>query len=262
MGDISIIGCGWLGLALGQSLAQKGYQVRGSTTQKEKLNLLECAGIKPTLFKLNPMPEGKAFKELFESETLFINVPPGRKKNPPEFYREQIKYLRYMLAGSKNVKRVIFISSTSYYPNTDEVVDELTQPDIEKGSSKAVVWAEKEIKQIKQELIILRCGGLMGENRIPGKWFAAKETSSKDNPTNYIHRDDIIHETISLLGQSKWPPVKNLVSQSHYARQVIVEQMARKYRFEAPKWVTPNRTSTKVVKSQYDLSWLIDPFDY
>lgn len=262
MTKISIIGCGWLGLKLGERLVQEGYQVLGSTTRSEKLKTLDQAGIESFLFKLTPMPEGKSFQKLFESDTLFINIPPGRTTNPPEFYREQIKYLKYVLKGSSKVKRVIFISSTSFYPNNGSEVDENTNYNLENGSSKAVVWAEHEISQIKQQLIILRCGGLMGGNRIPGKWFSGKETQGKNNITNYIHREDIIEEIISLLQQQSWPEIKNLVSPKHYSRMEIVEAMAKRKGFALPIWVSPHETPTKKVTSQFDLGHLKDPIDY
>jgi UDP-glucose 6-dehydrogenase len=34
---ISIVGCGWLGLPLGEKLAKSGHQVFGSTTSVEKI---------------------------------------------------------------------------------------------------------------------------------------------------------------------------------------------------------------------------------
>ena len=119
------------------------------------------------------MPEGKDFNQLLDCEIMVINIPP-RGKSSPEFYREQIKYLKYQL-GSSQVKKVIFISSTSYYPNINATVNEETLPDISKGSNQAVVWAEHEITQINQPLSILRCGGLMGEERIPGLGLQEKQ---------------------------------------------------------------------------------------
>lgn len=262
MEKISIIGCGWLGLALAKSLLAKQYQVVGSTTSPDKIDSLSALGITPSLFQLNPMPEGNSFQTLFKSSTVFINIPPASRKNPPEYYREQIKYLKYLLNGSDEVKRVLFISSTSYYPNVDQKVDENSLHDFEKGSSKAVVWAEQEISEVKQQLIILRCGGLLGYDRIPGKYFAGKDTPGKENPTNYIHRDDVIREAEDLLLKKEWPTIKNLVNPSHYAREKIMTAMAEKHDFAPPVWTRPFRTPTKTVCSLYDLKDLKEPLTY
>ena len=208
---ISVVGCGWLGLSLATKLIQEKHNVYGSTTSAEKLPLLESKGIKPYLMKLNPMPEGKDFNQLLDCEIMVINIPPRGKSSPPEFYREQIKYLKYQL-GSALVKKVIFISSTSYYPNTNTTVNEETLPDISKGSNQAVVWAEREIGQINQKLTILRCGGLMGKKRIPGRWFAGKETTGANTPVNYVHQEDVIGKILQLLNSENWLPIINLVS--------------------------------------------------
>ena len=45
MRQISILGCGWLGLPLAKSLLEKGFSVKGSTTTSEKIIVLENHGI-------------------------------------------------------------------------------------------------------------------------------------------------------------------------------------------------------------------------
>lgn len=262
MEKIAIIGCGWLGMALANELNQKSFQVIGSTTSQEKLAQISSIGAEAVLFQLDPMPKGEHFQKLFDCKSLIINIPPASRSNPPEFYQEQIKYLKYMINNSSVVQRVIFISSTSYYPNTNEIVNEDTPYDFDKGSNKSVVWAEQEIEQINKELIILRCGGLLGHDRIPGKYFAGKETSGKNNPTNYIHRDDVIHEISNLLETTDWPKIKNMVHPAHYKRKEVVEAMSKKYGFERPHWKSPDRTATKTVESLHAFKELIDPLEF
>ncbi len=247
---ISVVGCGWLGLPLAVKLVKEGHEVLGSTTTTEKLTLLAEKGIKPFLMKLNPMPEGKDFNQLFDAEIMVINIPPRSKSREPEFHREQIKYLKYQLSSSK-IKKVIFISSTSYYPNTNGLVNEETAPNVLKGSNQAVVWAEQEISQINQELTILRCGGLMGENRIPGRWFAGKDTKGANTPINYVHQEDVINKISELVNSDNWQKVVNLVSPEHLTRKEMHEAMAHKYSFEPPIWIEPSLNQHKVVESLY-----------
>lgn len=261
---ISVIGCGWLGLPLAAALAESGHKVLGSTTQESKFESLISKGIKPVLFKLDPMPTGKAFNALFKADLLIINIPPGRRKNTPEHYEEQIKYLKYLL-GESVVFKVIFISSTSYYPNAGELVDTKTSFNFEKGSSRAVVKGEGQISEISQDLVILRCGGLMGMDRIPGKWFAGKPTSGADTPVNYIHQKDIIKIIQEMV--VNWPSknkreIFNLVSPDHPKRKEVHEMMAKKYGFEPPVWIDPSITSSKIVKSSFEDRALRSPMDF
>ena len=52
MRQISILGCGWLGLPLAKSLLQNGFSIKGSTTSLEKISLLESEGIATFLVRL------------------------------------------------------------------------------------------------------------------------------------------------------------------------------------------------------------------
>ncbi|PIQ47595.1 MAG: epimerase [Cytophagales bacterium CG12_big_fil_rev_8_21_14_0_65_40_12] len=246
---ISIVGCGWLGLALGAALVKSGHQILGSTTSTEKLEKLRQAGIAPYLLKLEPMPTGENFNQLFQTDLLVINIPPGRKTNTPEFYEEQIKYLRYLI-DQHQVPKVIFVSSTSYYPNTNQMVDERFLYDLENGSNRAVVQAEKQIKQSSSDIILLRCGGLMGEERIPGQWFAGKETTGAETPVNYIHRDDVIAVIQFLIEKKASNTTLNLVCPDHPNRKEVHEAMALKYGFQNPIWIEPNQTTSKIVSSE------------
>jgi UDP-N-acetyl-D-mannosaminuronate dehydrogenase len=54
MTQISILGCGWLGLPLAKALLENGFSVNGSTTSVEKLSVLENLGIQPYLIALSP----------------------------------------------------------------------------------------------------------------------------------------------------------------------------------------------------------------
>lgn len=245
---ISIVGCGWLGLPLGEKLAKSGHQVFGSTTSVEKIATIKAAGITPFLMKLDPMPVGENFHQLFQTDLLIINIPPGRKTNTPEFYEEQIKHLRYLI-DQHQVAKVIFISSTSFYPNTNTLVNEQFLPDIENGSNRAVVNAEQQITQSSVDITILRCGGLMGDSRIPGKWFAGKETTSKDTPVNYIHRDDVIGVIEFLILNKAGQTTLNVVCPFHPSRKEVHEAMAKKHNFEMPLWVEPNTSESKIVDS-------------
>ena len=51
---ISILGCGWLGLPLAESLIKDGHEVKGSTRDPEKLGQIREQGINPFLLELSP----------------------------------------------------------------------------------------------------------------------------------------------------------------------------------------------------------------
>ncbi len=81
----------------------------------------------------------------------------------------------------------MLMSSTSVYKEFDKELNEevyITQI----GKQKE---AEELVQNLKEKVLILRLGGLMGEDRIAGKWKSISTFS--DGPVNYIHKDDVIN---------------------------------------------------------------------
>jgi UDP-N-acetyl-D-mannosaminuronate dehydrogenase len=77
MKQISILGCGWLGLPLAKALVQNGFSIYGSTTSQEKLTVLKKSKIQPFLIALESDNVVGAVKDfLQESKTLIIDLPP------------------------------------------------------------------------------------------------------------------------------------------------------------------------------------------
>jgi 3-hydroxyisobutyrate dehydrogenase-like beta-hydroxyacid dehydrogenase len=57
--QVSILGCGWLGLPLAKALVAENYTIKGSTTTPAKLDLLKEEDIEPFLIALSEAgPEG------------------------------------------------------------------------------------------------------------------------------------------------------------------------------------------------------------
>ena len=78
---ISILGCGWLGLPLAEKLIETGYEVKGSTTSENKLDILQSHKIEPFLVTLSEDKiTGTISEFLNESEILIIDIPPGLRK--------------------------------------------------------------------------------------------------------------------------------------------------------------------------------------
>ena len=74
--SISILGCGWLGLPLGERLQNEGYSVKGSTTTEDKLDVLKEKGIEPFLVELTPEVKAEKIQEFLDSSFLIIDIPP------------------------------------------------------------------------------------------------------------------------------------------------------------------------------------------
>ena len=244
---VSIIGCGWLGLPLAERLIAEGYTVRGSTTLAEKLPLLRQKGIDACLLQLNPNPVGD-LSLLLQADTVIIDVPPKAGKLGDDFHPQQIQYLTQAMRQSL-VKHVIYVSSTSVYPELSRTVveEDVTSP--EQAAAPALLRAERFVQQLEPERIvtILRCGGLMGYDRIPGKYVAGRTVDSGAVPVNYLHRDDAAGILQSLIEQQP-RGVFNAVAPQHPTREAIYRKSCADFGYELPSFVQPTEPiSYKVV---------------
>lgn len=232
---ISIIGFGWLGLPLAIELQQIGYKVKGSTTSNEKLGKLQAQGLACCLLNLIPHPEGSAFTSLFDTDVLFINIPPRTRRLPETFHPEQIKFLKAM-AVQGGVKQIIYVSATSVYPDENQKARESDRLNSINTANKALFDSENILwKDRNYDLTVIRFGGLLGVDRIPGKYFSNKEEVNGNTPVNYIHRDDAVNLVIHVLEHNLWNETFNGVSPEHPIRRAIYEKNASELGFSPPK---------------------------
>lgn len=254
MKTISIIGCGWLGLPLGQYLSEKNYLVKGSTTHTEKLETLQENGIEPFLLKLNPQLECEYVDNFLDSDILIINIPPKISLQKTDAHVEQIANLLQAVKASP-IKNIIYIGSTSVYPelNREMVENDISSP--ETSASPTMVKAENLLKAFSDNVTILRSAGLMGYDRIPAKYFAGwKGLTTGDIPVNYIHRDDVIRIIETVIEKDFWGDTFNIVSPVHPIRKEIYAQNCEELGFEMPEFVdSPTPQPYKIINGD---KWL------
>ena len=167
---ISILGCGWLGLPLGKYLVKNGHSVKGSTTSESKIALLAEVRIEPFLLKFSPKIESKNIVNFLNSEVLIICIPPRTGKYGEDFHVQQIESLLEYLPAS-TIKSIIYISSTSVYPDLNREVNEEDKI-IE---NHALIKVENLLKSLPQKFAILRCGGLWAEKEYPQNTLQEKQ---------------------------------------------------------------------------------------
>lgn len=256
--SISIIGCGWLGLPLGKYFSEKGFDVKGSTTKPEKLEILQENSVKPFILQLNPQVVGENVDNFMLSHTLFINIPPRIRLQKEDAHVEQISNLLPFIKTS-SIKNIIYISSTSVYPELNREVFEEDVKLPEQSASTTMVKAENLLKafceETKLNLTILRCGGLMGYDRIPAKYFSGwKGLTTGDIQVNYVHRDDVIKIIETIIEKQIWNETFNIVSPIHPNRKEIYSKNCEELGFEMPEFITPTEAQPfKIISSK---KWL------
>ncbi|SOD96065.1 NAD(P)H-binding protein [Spirosoma fluviale] len=251
---IAIIGCGWLGLPLGSELAADGYRVKGSTTTPEKLTRLEQASIQGHLLRLNPEPDGE-LETLLQADVLLIDIPPKAGKQGDAFHPAQIKNLTDAIRQS-SIKHVIYVSSTSVYSELNRIMVEEDVTEVSQSASPALVQAEQYVQSLAPDRLvtIVRCGGLMGYDRIPGKYVAGRTVDSGEVPVNYLHRNDAIGLLKAVITQSL-TGVYNAVAPEHPTREAIYRKSCADFGYALPTFIEPvNPVPYKIISPEKIMS--------
>ena len=248
--QISILGCGWLGLPLAQTLLERGHSVKGSTTSQDKLPILQEHGIAPYHIALTPTINPDYSPTFFDSEILLINFPPARREDITTYYPQQMEALLRTIKGTA-VQKLLFVSSTSVYPNINQEVAEEGAGGEVKDSGQALLAVEKMIQE-NQSLMttIVRFCGLFGPERNPGRFLAGKEVSGGQQPINLIHLDDCIAILTNIIEQEVWGEIFNACADAHPTKENFYGEAARKLSFEPPTFAEADESSFKIVNSQ------------
>jgi len=236
--NVSILGCGWLGLPLAKRLIEKGYSVKGSTTSMEKLEVLEASRIQPFLIDLTEAKvTGNVADFLENTAILIIDIPPKLRGENKENFVQKIQNSIPFMEASK-IKNVLFVSSTSVYGNENGNITEATsaQPDTESG--KQLLQVENQLQSNPNfKTTVLRFGGLIGGDRHPIKFLAGKENlENPDAPINLIHQEDCIGIIEKIIEKDCFGDVFNAVAPFHPTRKEYYTQKALKLNLEVPKF--------------------------
>ena len=206
--NVSIVGCGWVGKPLSQALSDTFD--------------LECYSRETT-------SDDSMF---WQSDTIIIAI------NTKDNYLQTLQKIATLASPSS---KIILMSSISVYREFDTEVDEsvvISQIGLQKE-------AEELMQELRDNLIILRLGGLMGEDRISGKWKSV--STFTDGEVNYIHRDDVINITKKILESDVKKGIFNLVAPLHPLRSQVHKKNSEAFSLELG--VFEGKTS-RVVLSQ------------
>lgn len=244
--QISILGCGWLGAALALHLHEKGHQVFGAN--RSLTTTSELKGIIP--FQVDISKRDNDYASFLATDVLIIAITSKSL--------EDFKDLILHIEKSK-VQKVIFISSTSVYANSNSTVTEETQT--KNTPLSAIEKLFQESTSFKTTLI--RFGGLFGYNRKPGNFF--KPGRIIENPEgfiNFIHRDDCIGIIEQIIAQNKYDTIFNGCANDHPTRRAFYTKEAAKVGRTDLEFNEQSTNDYKIISSQKVVDILNYDFKY
>ena len=264
MTKISILGCGWLGLPLAKALLEKGFQINGSTTTKEKLLLLKNEGINPSLIDI-PLSIDKenhgveSFSDsmtsfLKGSDTLIIDIPPKLRGDSAAaiektFVKKIVTLIPFI--EKSTVRNLLFVSSTSVYGESQMKVTEFTKPEPDTESGKQLIESEQLLQSNSNfKTTSIRFGGLIGIDRQPGRYLAGRE--NLENPValvNLIHQEDCIGIILKIIEMNFWNETFNAVSSFHPTREKYYTEKAAELNLAEPKFDHSRSSIGKLIEN-------------
>jgi len=179
---ITILGCGWLGSALKNTLEARHKVFCASKDIKENQKI-----------------------QMYHCDILVIALPP--KNNAIEVINKTLHLLQ-------SKPQIILLSSLSFYTH-----------------KRSIVEIEKLVQSLHPNTTVIRLGGLMGYNRIAGKYTAGKSIPS-NSPTHYIHQDDAVGIIEKVIEEEITDTILNAIAPKQSTKKDIYTQNAKQFNFE------------------------------
>lgn len=226
-----IVGCGYLGSALGRALVSAGHHCIGTTTTETRVAEIAESGVMPAVVGLEDTE--KLHELIVDREALFLAAAPN-SAHPSyrQVYLDGARSVTRAVAGTR-VQHIIYTSSTGVYGQQDGTwVDERspTEPDTENG--RILLETERVLLNCGEAtdviVTILRLGGIYGPGRDPAERMArrtVRERSDGDQYVNMIHQRDAVRAMETLLAKP-YAGVLNLTDDRPTTRREFHDHLA------------------------------------
>lgn len=258
--NISILGCGWLGLELGKSLSTKGFTIKGSSTRWPKLSELAFSGIIPFQIDYSPFCTTTDLTDFYRCDLLVINIPLVEHPAYPN-YEVEIHKAIISDINIHGVKRIIFLSSSNVYKLNDSVSHE--ESELDRGSSNVANLLSIEQLYINSSanVTVLRLSKVFGEGRHPSDWVDSTGTIADGlAPVNAIQRIDVIRAITKVIDNFQESNIYNLCAPEHPSRAEFYNLAFMSRELQIPemnmamgKWT---KISSQKFRDDYDFEYL------
>jgi len=216
----------------------RGYRLKISTRSPQRLPTLAALPGEACIVDIaKPLDDIDAF---LQSDTLIVNIT---SKDVAGFER----LVRKIEAST--IESVLFVSSTSVYPDDCKVVSETAG---EESPDHPLVIIENLFRQSEKfRTTIVRFAGLIGGSRHPGRFFRGGKTVKNPNANvNLIHRDDCINILERIVANDLWGATFNACADSHPSKREFYSQAAQMMGAPLPDFEDSDGRSFKIIDNR------------
>lgn len=236
MANTLIVGAGWLGTPLAQTLIDQGHQVTVTRRSQTRLDEFPLTSVQPALLDLNEPHSQQQLIELIEQhqiERIVGAFPPGFRKGNGQEYAQQWQRL-VSAAKQSSVNKLLMVSSTTVYPNLavdmkeEDATLALAQTSEHfSDNARIMLHAEQYVIDSGIDYAIVRCSGLIGSDRHPSRFAMRLKQVSRKAPANMVHQNDAVAVTAFALNQIDNEVVNattpNTVSKAEFYQAAITQ---------------------------------------
>ncbi len=240
--QITIIGCGWLGLALASHWRQRHGLVL-TTTRPERLPQLEALGA--TALVVQGDDRNAMARALEQAEVVVLTLAPrgDRQVDAAAYastYLSTCRSLLELLPELPLLRQIIYTSSCGVYGDAGgDWIDESTPPQPRDGHAAVLLQAEALLGQVAHPVALLRLGALHGPGRELAPRLARLAGSRRpgDGSTwsNWIHRDDAV-AAIDRVLESGFSGTLNVVDGQPVTLRQLMDRVCSSQGLEPVQW--------------------------
>lgn len=253
---VAILGCGYVGTALGRELRRAGREVTATTTSPARLDELRDCGWHAVTWRSGDIGGLRDILGAQDAAVLCV-APAERGADYRGVYLAAVTDLVAALPHSA-VSRVIYTSSTRVYGQENgEWVDESSPARPRDEAGRILLEAEhvllngvaKQYSSSRRDgsATVLRLSGIYGPGRDPGRRVRALSGSVRDDGdewVNLIHVEDIVAAMARLLDVPHHG-VLNVSDDAPTTRRAYYDRLLARAGLPPIRWTTPSEQSPR-----------------
>lgn len=250
---VLIIGCGYLGMAIGEMLVATGHAVTGVRRGPDADGELAARGIGLLVGDITDRDNVQSWPDGWDVVINAVSSSRGGAEVYRQVYGNGTRHVVERYAGS-GLARYIHISSTSVYGQTDGGwVDEdsATEPGTETGGVLVDTehWLLNGPKSMDWPAVILRVAGIYGPGRghLLGQLLKDEARIQGDGSrwVNMVHRDDAARGVICVAEAAEVGSVYNVVDDEPVSQGAFLQWLALEYGKPSPPMATESENSAR-----------------
>jgi nucleoside-diphosphate-sugar epimerase len=245
---VLIVGCGYVGLPLGQELVRLGHEVLGLRRTPTAFTEIQAAGLQPLA---GDVTDPASLAKLPGTYDWVVNCVASSQGTAEDYQRVYVEGTRNLLAwlAPHPPRKYVYTSSTGVYGQMDASLVKETHP-TEPGTDtgRKLVDTERLLLAAARDqalpAVILRVAGIYGPER--GHYLKqllagqARIPGQGQRFLNMIHRDDVVGAIIAALKDGKPGEIYNVVDDEPVALVHLFRWLSESLGRDMPPFVPEN----------------------